>query len=78
MAVNSDDYSRALARRLMRAKDESQYTVRSLAEASDLAPKTIQAYLSGKTPMRVPDFIRLCGLLGMDPRDVMTEVSNSL
>lgn len=78
MADNSDDFSRAIARRLKTAKDASRYTVRSLAEAAGMAPKTVQAYLSGQTPMRIPDFVRLCGLLGLDPRDVMTEVEQLL
>ncbi len=73
-----DAFSLAVARILKDAKDRSRYSVRSLAEESGLAKNTVQTYLAGTTVMRVPDFVRLCGLLGMNPKDVIERAQDSL
>lgn len=78
MADTSEDFSRAIARRLKKAREDSPYTVRALAEAAGIAPKTLQDYLHGRVPMRIPEWVRLCGLLGIDPKDLIEEVEQLL
>ncbi|WP_368234958.1 helix-turn-helix domain-containing protein [Anaerotruncus rubiinfantis] len=50
------------------------FTVKSLAEATGVSPRTLEQYSSGRFPvsnMRAYTFVPLCEVLDMTPRELL-------
>lgn len=76
--ADTDDFSRAVARVFRDAFEQSNYSVRGLAESANMSPTTLQAYLSGKTVLPITKAHTLAGLLGRDFKRIIEQAEMSL
>lgn len=73
MAYGPDDgWSQKVSDNLREAIDSSEVSLNQLAKDTDIALSTLFRRYKGKIPWDTDEIEAVCGVLGVDPQDLMT------